>query len=217
MKYKISDSPLKLREYGRNIQAMVEYVKQIEDREVRTKLAHEIVRIMSNLHPQVREVPDYKQKLWDHLFMISGFDLDVEAPYPMPDAEELMGKPQGRMEYYRGKSRYRQYGWNVQLMIRKAVEMPEGKEKKDYINLIANTMKMFLRSMDRETTPEEIIAEHINEISKGKLNVRGEDLTFSKVQVNFNKPNHGGSNNNKKGRGGKKYSNRKSKSKKKKR
>lgn len=188
MQYNISDTPLKLKEYGRNIQSMVEFAKTIEDRQKRSKLAHEIVRIMSNLHPQLKDIPDYKQKLWDHIFLISDFDLDVDTPYPMPKPEEVRSRPTKRMDYYEGRPRFRQYGWNVQLMVNKAIEMPEGPEKKAYVNLIANTMKTFLRSMDRETTPEEVVADHINEISKGKLQIDGRELTFSKMPVNFKQP-----------------------------
>ncbi|RMG18382.1 MAG: DUF4290 domain-containing protein [Bacteroidetes bacterium] len=211
MKYKISNNPLILREYGRNIQAMVEYAKTIEDRQKRNKLAYEIVQIMSNLNPQLKEIPDYKQKLWDHLFIISGFDLDVDAPYPMPEPEAILGRPTEKMPYYTGRPRYRQYGWNVELMIQEAIKMPEGPQKDAYINQIANTMKMFLRSMDRETTPEEVIAEHINEISKGKLHVSGENLTFTKSTLNYkhSRPTNGHSNNNnKKSRKKKSHKNR---------
>ena len=209
MKYSISDTPLKLKEYGRNIQSMVEYARTIENREKRSKLAHEIVRIMSNLYPQLKEIPDYKVKLWDHIFLISDFELDVDSPYPMPKPEEVRSKPTKRMEYYDGRPRFRQYGWNVQLMINEAIEMPEGPDKKAYVNLIANTMKTFLRSMDRETTPEEVVADHINEISKGKLQIDGRELTFSKTPLNFKQPakNSNTSVYTKRGRKSNKYSN----------
>lgn len=195
MKYKISDTPLKLKEYGRNIQSMVEYAKTIEDEDKRTKLVHEIVRIMSNLHPQLKEIPDYKQKLWDHIFLISDFALEVEAPYPILSQELLLGRPDKRIDYYRGKPKFKQYGWNVQLMIQQAVEMPDGQEKSNYINQIANTMKTFLRNMDRETTPEEVIAEQMNEISAGKLNVKGAELTFSKAPTSYKHSSRNNSNN----------------------
>jgi len=201
MKYKISDTPLKLREYGRNIQSMVEYLKTVEDKDKRTELAHEIVAIMSNLQPQIKEYPDFKQKLWDHLYLISDFDLDVEAPYEMPE-EDILGLRNGpRMEYYDGIPAFRQYGRNVDLMIQHASEMEEGEEKKRYINLIANTMKQFLWNINRETTPEQVIAEHINDISKGKLNVKGEELTIHKITMSKSNNNnrHNGSSNGKRG------------------
>jgi hypothetical protein len=201
MKYKISDTPLKLREYGRNIQSMVEYLKTVEDREKRTQMAHEIVAIMSNLQPQLKEFPDYKQKLWDHLFVISDFELDVDSPYPIPDESIIAPSKDERMDYYTGKPSFRQYGHNIDLMVECACEMEEGESKKKFINLIANTMKQFLWNIDRETTPETVIAEHINEISKGRLKIKGEDLTIHKITTtrNTSTSRSNGSNNGKRG------------------
>ena len=181
MKYKISDTPLKMREYGRNIQAMVEYIKTLEDREKRTKLAHEIILIMSNLQPQIKEYPDFKQKLWDSLFNIADFELDVDSPFPPPSKEMFGGKKEKRMEYYSGKPSYRQYGHNVDLMVQAAIKMEEGEAKKKYVNLLANTMNQFLWNIHREATPESVIAGQIKEISKGKLIVKAEDITLHKI------------------------------------
>ncbi|MDW3650958.1 MAG: DUF4290 domain-containing protein [Bacteroidia bacterium] len=181
MKYSISEAPLRLREYGRNIQSLVEYMKTIEDRELRTETAHEIVRIMSNLNPSLREIPDYKQKLWDHIYMIAEYDLDVETSFNMPEKPDPEEKRMQRLGYPKGKPRYRRYGWNVQLMIDEATKMEDGPIKKEYINIIANTMKMFLRNMDRESTPESVLAEHIRDLSDGKLEVRGEELIIYKA------------------------------------
>ncbi len=178
MKYKIADTELKLKEYGRNVQSMVEYAKTVADRDKRSRLAHEIVQIMSNLSPNVKELPDYKQKLWDHLFVISDFELDVDSPYPVPAPEHVLGKAPKRMEYYEGNPRFRQYGWSVELMVQAAVEMTPGKERDEYINQIANTMKLFLVSMNRDSIPDSVIAEHIYELSGGKLRVKAEDLVI---------------------------------------
>ncbi len=199
MSYKISDTPLKLREYGRNIQTMIEYAIGVEDREKRSRIAKEIITIMSNLNPHLTEIPDYKQKLWSDLMHIGGDEFDIDVPVALKNVGKPNMKQEERMEYHHSKPRYKQYGWNVELMIQKAQEMEEGKAKDEYINLIANTMKLFLRNMDRETTPESVIAEHIIEISGGKLKVRGEDLTFTKAPAP--KSNHRNNNNNHK-RGG---------------
>lgn len=204
MKYRVSDSQLKLKEYGRNIQSMVEYMKSVEDRDHRTSLAYEIVSIMSNLQPQLKEFPDYKQKLWDHLYIISDFDLDVDSPYPFPEPTELVFKPSKRMDYYNGKPAYRQYGRNVDIMIQEASEMEEGEIKTQFINIIANTMKQFLRNLDRESTPENIIAEQIREISKGKLQVKAEDLVFHKSTPPKYTPRSNGSSYSNGKRGGRK-------------
>ena len=189
MKYKISDTPLKLREYGRNIQAMVEYIKTVEDKEKRSRLAREIILIMTNLQPQVKDFPDYKQRLWDNLFLIADFDLDIDSPFPPPDQEMFGRKQEKRMEYYSGKPNYRQYGHNVDLMVQQAVAMPEGDSKKKYINLIANTMNLFLWNQNRGATPENVLADQINEISKGALSVKGQDITIHKITIS-NKHNN---------------------------
>lgn len=203
--YKISDTPLKLKEYGRNIQSMVEYAKSVTDREKRTQIAHQIVEIMSNLKPHLREIPDYKQKLWDHLLIISDFNLDVDSPYPLLSRETHKSRVKDRLPYHHSRPAYRQYGWNVELMIQKAIKMEEGKAKENYINLIANTMKQFLRNMDRETTPENVIADHIREISRDRLDVKGDDLTINRATTSHksNHRNNGYSNNKRHNRNGK--------------
>ena len=204
MKYKVSETPLTLKEYGRNIQSMVEYAKTVEDRDKRTRLAHEIVTIMSNLHPHLKEFPDYKQKLWDHLFVISDFELEVDSPYPIPAPEDLVtSRRDDRMEYYSGIPKFRQYGYNVELMIDIAVTMEEGPKKRDFINVIANTMKQFLRNIDRETTPENVIAEHIRELSKGAIQVEGKDLHIIKLAPAKSQQSHHKNHNSGKGRRGK--------------
>lgn len=200
MSYNISDTPLKLKEYGRNIQTMIEYAKSLEDKEKQARIVKEIIGIMSNLNPHLIEIPDYKQKLWGDLLAISNFELDIELPDSIKLPKNRALETVDRMDYHNGRPRYKQYGWNVELMIHKAIKMEKGKEKDEYINLIANTMKLFLRNMDRETTPEAVIAEHIREISGGKLKVKGEDLTFTKPIST--KSNHRGNNNNHHKRGG---------------
>lgn len=181
MKYNVSETPLRLREFGRNVQSMVEYAQTIEDKEERTKIAHEIVRIMGNLNPQLKEIPEYKQKLWDALHLISDRQLEVDGPYPVPDLPEPAHISRERLPYLKGQPRYKQYGRNVQLMIEKASNMEEGDIKKAYINQIANTMQQFLRNMDRESAAGVVIAEHIRDISDGNLRINPDDLVFTKT------------------------------------
>ena len=134
---------------------------------------------MGNLNPQLKEIPDYKQKLWEKLFIISNFELDVESPYPIPTELERNTKPE-RLPYNKERSRFKQYGYNIQLMVEQAIAMPDGPDKMSYINLIANTMKLFLRSMDREAMPESVISAHMAELSEGKLQVNPEDIHLTK-------------------------------------
>lgn len=180
MNYNISESTLRLREYGRNIQSMVDHLKTIADREHRTRLAYELIGFMGNLQPHVKELPDYKQKLWDHLYAISNYELDVDFPFDQPETRMLSEGRSRRMDYYDEEPKFRQYGKNVDLMIAQAVEMPDGDQKKRYINLIANTMKQFLRNIERDSVPDYVIAEHIQDISGGRLVVRVEELVIVK-------------------------------------
>ncbi len=181
MKYYTSESPLRLREFGRNIQSMVEYALTIEDREKRTQVAEQIVKIVVSLQPQLAESSDYEQKLWDALHIISDFKLDVDAPFEPPTPESVIGHRTERMEYYRARSRYKQYGKNVEFMIKKAQTFEEGPERDAYIDLIASTMKQFLRNANKENTPDEVIAEHIRDLSDNAINVKAEDLNFHKI------------------------------------
>lgn len=197
MKYSLSDTPLTLREFGRNVQGLIDHAKTIEDRDQRNAVAKEIVRIMICLNPSLKDNPDYKQKLWDSLFIISDYELDIDAPYPVPPRPDEMVKEE-RMSYYQGKPKFRQYGWNVQLMINRAVEMEDGPIKDEYLNMIGNAMKQFLRNMDRESTPEAVIAEHMREMSRGKLSVQGDDLTIVKPTP---PPSNYSNGHSKKGRG----------------
>ena len=175
-KYQVSSEKLRIREYGRNIQNMVNYCLTIEDKEYRSRVAKEIVRMMVDLNPSIKDDPEYEQKLWDHLFVISDFELDVDAPYPMPSPEDSRFQKPKRMAYHRIRPRKRQYGHNIELMVKKAAEIEDEEQRKRYLSVVAYTMKQFLRGNDKDSMPEEILATHINEISQGKLNITADDL-----------------------------------------
>ncbi|MEL7529897.1 MAG: DUF4290 domain-containing protein [Bacteroidota bacterium] len=179
MKYYVSNEPLRLREYGRNVQQMIDFARTIEDRDERSAVVEEIVRIMNALNPSPKDTEDYRRKMWDHMFLMAEFDLDVEAPFPIPTKEQVIGRPTKHIGYYKGKARYRQYGQNIEKMIDNAVEMENPEKKEAYLNLIANSMMQFLRHTDRYSSPEEVIAQQINELSRGKLQVKAEDLVIS--------------------------------------
>lgn len=185
-----------LRGFGRNAQAMVAHALTIEDREKRTEVAKEIVRVLTNLNPDLRDVPEYKQKLWDAVYILSNWELDVDSPFPAPPKPDDTD-PFKRMDYYRERPRYRQYGKNIEFMINNAVEMEEGPKRTAYINLIASTMKQFLRNINREDTPEQVLADQINELSGHRLRLKGEELTLSKVTLPPLKQNNGKSNRSK--------------------
>lgn len=122
MEYNTGRPPLIIPEYGRNVQKMVDYALSIEDRERRTKIAKAIITIMAQLNPLVKESVDYKQKLWDHLYIISDFKLDVDGPFPPPSPESFIVKPE-KVSYGTKSFRYGHYGKNIEKIIQKVAEM----------------------------------------------------------------------------------------------
>ncbi|HPV57222.1 MAG TPA: DUF4290 domain-containing protein, partial [Tenuifilaceae bacterium] len=140
MDYNTQRKKLVLPEYGRHIQQMVDYIAGIEDRDERNRLAKALIGIMGNLNPHLRDINDFKHKLWDHLFIMSDFKLDIDSPYPIPSLEEYMEKPQ-QIPYPNNPIKYKHYGRVIELMIEKAIEMEEGQEKDALKQLIANQMK----------------------------------------------------------------------------
>lgn len=184
MKYNISETPVRLREYGRNIQSMIEYAKSIEDKETRTTVANEIIRIMSNLNPSVKDIPDYKQKLWESLFQISDYDFDVESPYPVPEKNTSQSPVKEHIGYNKVRPRFRQYGANIQLMMEAAAKIEDEETRKAYINGIANTMQLFVNTTHRDAALDATIASHMTEMTKGKLVVSPDDFTLQKISSN---------------------------------
>lgn len=170
MEYNSQREKMIIPEYGRNVQKMIEYTKTIEDREKRTKSAGVIVRVMMGMNPQIKGEQDYLQTLWDHLFIISNFDLDVDSPFPMPEKEILHRKPE-KVEYSDKKFRIKNYGKYIEKIIDKTVEMEEGEEKETLILVIANHLKKSYLNWNRDSVNDETIFKHLEELSKGRLSL----------------------------------------------
>ncbi|MHC1708232.1 MAG: DUF4290 domain-containing protein [Bacteroidales bacterium] len=168
MEYNTGRPKLIIPEYGRNIQKMVDYAMAVEDREKRTNIAKTIIQIMSQINPMVKDSVDYKQKLWDHLFIISDFKLDVDSPFPVPSPEMLEVKPD-RVPYSVKNFRYGHYGRNIEKIIEKVATMEEGPEKDAQVNTIANHLKKAFLTWNRDSVNDEVIYEHLAELSKNKL------------------------------------------------
>lgn len=186
--YNSARNQLVFSEYGRNVQRLVEYLGTIEDREERNRKANTVIAIMGNLNPHLRDTADYKHKLWDHLFAMSNFTLDVDSPYPIPTPETINVKPD-TVPYLGNLSRFRFYGRNVQSMLQNAAAMDDGEEKEYFINMIASFMRNSCKNWNDENLSPEAIAEHIDVLSEGQLKVNPDDLTFSDVaryQSNYN-------------------------------
>lgn len=183
LEYNTERSKLFLSEYGRSIQKMVEYATNIEDLEKRKKVADEILVLMGQLNPHLRDIVDYKHKLYDHLFIISDFKLEIDSPYPKPTPESLFVKPEP-MKYPQSKISFRFYGKNIQNMINKVTELPEGPFKTSYINAIGSFMKTNCRNWNDEVLGDEQIMAHLMQLSDGKIVINdSEEIDFKAAQM----------------------------------
>jgi hypothetical protein len=175
-------------EYGRYIQNLIDQVTAIPDREERNKGARYIISILGNLNPHLRIVPDFQHKLWDQLFIMSDFKMDVDSPYPIPTREVIALKPE-RLSYPQNFPKYRFYGNNIKYMIDVALQWEEGELKDALIIVIANHMKKSYLSWNKETVTDEVIFEHLLELSNGKINLlkTDEELSTSQDLLKVNK------------------------------
>jgi hypothetical protein len=184
--YNTSRKHLVLPEYGRNIQKMVDYIKTVDDRNERNRLAHAIIAIMGNLNPHLRDINDFKHKLWDHLAIISHFELDIDYPYEIPVAEMFQQKPRV-VEYGTHNIVYRHYGKSIELMIDAACEMPEGNEKDRLVNTVANHMKKSYLMWNRDAVADEVITNDLKKLSRGRLDVERVKLNETREIMNKKK------------------------------
>ena len=197
MEYNTNRTKLLMPEYGRNIQQMVEYCKSLPSKEERNEVAKTIVEFMGQRNPHLRDEENYKHKLWDHLYILADYDLDVDAPYPFPTREELAQKP-NRMDYPSFENEYKFYGKSILQLIDKAIELEEGEEKEALIQVIANNMKKSYNVYNKEHVQDEVIFRHLKELSQDKLDLTGiETLDKSKIyhpnrnkRNNYKKRNH---------------------------
>lgn len=186
-------------EYGRHLQKLVDQMVAIEDREERNKAANYIISVMGNLNPHLRDVADFQHKLWDQLFIMADFNLDVDSPYPIPSKELLTKKPD-RLDYPQNFPKYRYYGNNIKYMIDVAIKWEEGELKNALVLVIANHMKKCYLSWNKDTVEDEVIFNHLLELSNGKIDLVKSNEELSQTQnlmkVNkkmSNKSNYGSS------------------------
>ncbi|MBI2968400.1 MAG: DUF4290 domain-containing protein [Bacteroidetes bacterium] len=164
-----SRSPLLLPEYGRNIQKMVAYTCTIDDKEKRNRVAQAIITVMGQMYPHYRDIPEFKHKLWDHLFIMSGFQLDVESPYPKPTPQDVQLRPE-RLKYPASNIKYKHYGKILEMMIDKAAEFKEGPLKDMLVETLANHMKKsFLTWNNKNMVDDSTILDDLEKLSGGSL------------------------------------------------
>jgi hypothetical protein len=170
MEYNAERSHLIIPEYGRHLQKLIDQATEIVDAEERNKAAKYIIQVMGTLNPHLRDVPDFQHKLWDQLFIMSDFKLDVISPYPIPSREVLQLKPDV-LQYPQNFPKYRYYGNNIKYMIDVANKWDEGEMKSALVKVIANHMKKSYLSWNKDTVKDDVIFEHLYELSDGKLNL----------------------------------------------
>lgn len=179
MDYNTQRPNLNLPEYGRHIHKMVDYLKTIHDRELRNDMAKALINVMGNMNPHLRDVPDFKHKLWDHLAVMADFELDIDWPYPLPKKDFLEEKPD-KVPYNNEKFKYKHYGKNLQRMLAKVNEF-EGETKDMLIEQLANHMKISYVNWKKETVNDEYIFEDIQRISEETVEIP-DNLSLSDVK-----------------------------------
>ena len=171
-----------LPEYGRAIQRMVDHCITIPDREERTRCAYSIISAMARIQPKVKEQEDWKQILWDHLAYMSGFKLDIDYPVEVSAPDKYSSRPE-KVPYPRRHIRYRHYGKYVELIIAKAIEMPEGPERDELVNLVANHMKKLLLAVNKDSVDDAKIFKDLAEYSHGMLRIDPETTRLHEFKI----------------------------------
>ena len=199
MQYNTQQKRMPLPEYGRSIQNMVDHALTLQDPAERQRCANTIINIMGGMFPHLRDVPDFKHKLWDHLAIMSDFKLDIKYPYEVIHKDNLITKPEV-IPYPSTKIRYRHYGRTLEVLIKKACEFPEGDEKRNLTALICNHMKKDYMAWNKDTVEDRRIAEDLAEYSNGKLQMTDDIVRLMNARLAQNyRPrvqNNNGKNNN---------------------
>ncbi len=204
MEYNTQRPKMEIPEYGRSVQKMIDFACTVKDRDERNTVARAIIKVMGQLAPHLRDEEDQNHKLWNHLFIMSDFKLDIDSPHPKPTPESFYSKPE-IVPYPKGKIRYGHYGKTIQLLIAKAIEKEDLREKEAMTLDIANLMKRMYLTFNRDTVTDELIYKQLKELSDGHLTIaEGTELTDT-AQLLKQRPTQatqGTNNNNRKKRKG---------------
>jgi hypothetical protein len=182
MDYNSKRKKMPLPEYGRNIQNMVDYLLTLEDKEERNRAAQTVIDVMGNLNPHLRDIADFKHKLWDHIAIMADFKLDIDYPYNPPSPALLTEKPK-RVRYPQHSIKYKHYGFSMEEIIREASNYEDGEQKEVLIGLIANHMKKSYLTWNKDAVADDKIMLDLNELSRGQLYREGLELAESKSIV----------------------------------
>lgn len=169
--YNTSRPDIILKEYGRNVQKLVEYIRSTPDKEKRTELAFTLIELMKQLTPSVKEAtPENPQRMWDDLYVIADFNLDLNNPFPVPDRATLFKKPK-HIGYPQSSIRFKHYGKNIERLIKEAVKLEDEQERNDAVIYLGKLMKTFYGNWNKETLDDSVIVNDIRTLSQGKLSL----------------------------------------------
>jgi hypothetical protein len=169
-------------EYGRHLQKLIALAVDLKDKEERNKAAKHIISVMGVLNPHLRDVAEFQHKLWDQIYIMSDFKLDIDSPFPLPTRELLQQRPD-KLPYPQKRPKYRFYGNNIMKMIEKCLELAPGKERNALITLTANQMKKGFLEFNKDKVEDEVIFEHLIELSKGKLEFDLNEIKLAKTGI----------------------------------
>jgi len=185
MKYNTARDHLVLPEYGRNVQKMVDHATTIQNKEERNKCVKTIIEFMGQMNPQLRDLKEFNHKLWDHLFIISKFQLEAASPYPLPEPKKLDERPE-KMPYPKNKIKFPFYGAALENMIRYAVNQNDGRDKEIMTGMIANHMKKSYLLFNKHSVSNDTIILHLKQLSDNKL-ILPKDFEFIRSSSVINK------------------------------
>lgn len=186
MDYNTQREKLIMPEYGRHIQKMVEQIKKIEDKDKRNEQIRAVVQVMSTLNPHLKDYPDFKHKLWDHVFAIAEYDLDIDAPFPIPTKEEIQSKP-NKIEVNKSPIKASCYGRNIEGMIDLIASREDGEEKNELIRMLALYMRQQYLIWNKDNVADATIFKDMEMLSGGKL-VVPEGIELGTISGDFSRP-----------------------------
>ena len=182
LEYNTVREDLIIPEYGRHIQKMIHHASSQKSKEERNRIAKSVISVMGNLQPHLRDVSDFQHKLWDQLFIMSDFKLDVDSPFEKPKKEELLAKPDP-LSYPQNFPKYRFYGNNIKIMIDEAVKWDSGDKKDALVYIIANHMKKCFLNWNKDSVEDQVIFDHLYELSNSKIDLRNSKETLLDASV----------------------------------
>ena len=182
--YNTQRSGIILKEYGRNVQKIIDYIRTVSDKEKRTQLATTLIYLIKQLNPSVKEQPEDPQRMWDDLYIMADFNLDVDAPYPIPPEDTLFKKPM-RVPYPQTDVRFKHYGKNIERLVKEALKKETPEDREEAVIYLGKLMKTFYGAWNKEILDDSVILKDIKNMSDGQLSINldkvREDNLFEKL------------------------------------